>query len=193
MKNEPKFIVIHCTDVSWRTLRDQFKSVNQYHRVDREFPVSSLGYYVGYHRLITGGKNYQARLDSDIGAHTNQVVNGKSMNVQSLGICIAFDGDVELPHPDDYTLLKTQVLTWQAQYDIPNERIYFHRHFATAKTCPGTLCTDAWLKALLAPTVATKPTDQADKQVAIQAQITTLMKLVQALTALRDALLKGRA
>lgn len=193
MKNDPKFIVIHCTDVSWRTLRDQFKSVNEYHRVDREFPVSSLGYYVGYQRLITGGRNYQARLDTDEGAHTNQVINGVSMNRQSLGICVGFDGDIELPHPGDYELLREQVRAWQGQYGIPNDRVYFHRRFATGKTCPGSLCTDAWLKALLAPAAVIKPEEQADKQAAIQAQITTLMKLVQALTALRDALLKGRA
>jgi hypothetical protein len=193
MTNDPHAIVIHCTDVSWRTLRDQFKSVNAYHRDEREFPLSQLGYYVGYHRLITGGRNYQARLDKEVGAHTNQTgPNEQSMNVQSLGICVGFDGDIELPHPDDYALLQAQIREWQARYNIPNERVYFHRDFSKSKTCPGALCTPAWLKELLSGEPTAKPLGQKMKQAKIQDQITTLMKLVQALTALRDALLKGR-
>ncbi len=148
MKNNPKYIIIHCTDCSYKSIPDQFIACNGWHK-DRSFPLSSLGYYIGYQRLITGEKNYQCRLDTDEGAHCNQQLNGLSMNFQSLGICMGFDGDIEFPTPVQHDLLKKQVQEWQDQYGIPNENVYFHRHFATEKTCPGNLITDAWLAAIL--------------------------------------------
>lgn len=149
MKNNPKYIIVHCSDVSYKISTDQLKSINVYHRDVRGFPVSSLGYYVGYHRLITGGKNTQCRLDSDEGAHCNQVKDGLSMNFQSLGVCIGFDGDEEMPSPFDTKVLQDQIWRWQDQYKISNDRVYFHRDFATNKTCPGSLITREWLDRLL--------------------------------------------
>lgn len=179
--NKPKYIIIHSTDVSWTKNRDQFAAVNSYHKGEN-FPKSSLGYFVGYQRLITGGKNYQARLDTDMGVHTNQVENGVSINLLSLGICFGGDGDIEYPHPDDYKLLQTQVWTWQDVYSIPNDRVFFHRHFNTAKTCPGSLLGDEWMKNLLTRLPVAKPTDQEVKQIAIlQQQITWLQQLINLL------------
>lgn len=148
MINKPLNIIIHCTDYSYRILKDQFIACNQWHK-DRYFTLSSLGYYGGYHRIITGGKNYQYRLDTDEGCHCNQQENGVSMNFQSLGICIGFDGDVELPTIEDYKLLQEQVWKWQDIYNIPSTKVYFHRHYSKEKTCPGSLITDQWLKDLL--------------------------------------------
>lgn len=159
--NNPRYIVIHCTDVSYRTAYNQFNSVNIYHRDVRDFPISSHGYYVGYHVLITGDTLYECRKDTDEGAHCNQRVNGISMNFQSLGVCVGFDGDIEMPTPRQYELLQRQVWAWQDKYKIPNENVKFHRVYATDKTCPGSLITDAWLKDLLkrpAPVVE-KPED----------------------------------
>lgn len=147
-KNNPRWIILHCTDYSYRLMKDQFLACNGWHR-DRDFSVSSLGYYVGYQRLITGGKNNQARLDTDEGCHTNQVVDGVSMNIQSLAVCVGFDGDLEFPLPEDYALLQKQVWDWMDQYMIPPSKIKFHRHFAVGKTCPGSLITDQWLSDLL--------------------------------------------
>ncbi len=148
MTNTPKYIIIHCTDYSYQLLRDQFLACNGWHK-DRGFPISSLGWYVGYHRLITGDKNYIARQDGEEGAHCNQRLNGISINFQSLGVCIGFDGDIELPLPEHYALLQKQVWDWQDIYGITNDKVFFHRHFATDKTCPGSLLSDAWLTKLL--------------------------------------------
>lgn len=131
---------------------DQFVSVNSYHEQEG-FTVSTLGIYVGYHRLITGGKNYKCREDLEHGCHTNQVVNGKSMNWQSLGICIGFNGDVEMPTLEDLNLFVNQVHQWQQKYNIPNANVLFHRQFNTQKTCPGALITQAWLVNNLWPVV----------------------------------------
>ena len=147
--NTPKYIIVHCSDVSYKTSKDQLSSINQYHRDVREFPVSSLGMYVGYHRLITGGRNVQCRLDSDEGAHCNQKLDGLTMNLQSLGVCIAFDGDVEYPSQNDAVLLRDQIWQWQDMYSIPNKNVLFHRDFAVEKTCPGKLITRSWLENLI--------------------------------------------
>lgn len=178
--NHPAYIVIHCTDVSFQKLRDQLNSVNQYHR-SQNFPLSRLGHYVGYHSLITGGKNYRTKLDSEEGAHT------KGHNLESLGVCVGFDGDVEYPHPDDYILLQKQVWDWQKMYSIPDERVVFHRHFNTSKTCPGSLLDVAWLTRLLHPTPNAKPEDQEEKQKEIlQVKISILQKLINLHLKLRN-------
>lgn len=181
--NEPKYIIIHCSDVSRLAASDQFKSIDNYHK-GQYFPISSLGYYVGYHSLITGGKNYKCRLDSDVGAHCNQQIEGKSLNFQSLGVCIGFDGDVEYPDGTQYKLLQDQVWTWQKQYNIPNDRVKLHREFATSKTCPGSLITKEWLAGLLAyPQPVTKPVEQCIKQENIIKEQESKISILQSIIA----------
>jgi len=153
--NNPKYIIIHSSDVGHKTVPNQFKNINDYHRDVREFPISSLGYFIGYHQLITGDINYVCRKESDVGAHCNQQLDGVSMNFQSLGVCVGFDGDVEYPSQNQYNLLQQQVWHWQDKYAITNDKVFFHRKFATWKTCPGGLITDAWLKQLLMRPVTT--------------------------------------
>lgn len=156
--NIPKYIVIHCTDVSYKVNSDQFKSTNDYHRDVREFPISSLGFYVGYQYLYTGGREYICRKESDVGAHCNQGFDGTtvyepgtpgklSMNYQSIGLCCGFDGDIEKMPDAEYKLLQNRVWDIQNRYGI--NQVFFHRHFATSKTCPGGLINDQWLSALL--------------------------------------------
>lgn len=183
MKNEPRFIVLHCTDISHKVIWDQFKAVDNYHK-SQGYPKSSLGYNTGYHRLITGGKNYKCKEDWEEGAHTNQVVDGLSMNLQSLGICIGFDGDVEQMPDDYYTMLQDQIWEWQDKYNIPNENIRFHRSFNLGKTCPGILLSQAWLDNLLNGLSNHKPLDQKIKQKNLMAQVTRLQRLVDKLTKL---------
>lgn len=143
--NRPQYILIHCSDDSYTNCFDQLNKINIYHRDERGFPISSLGYWVGYHRLITGDKNYQCRLDTDVGAHCNQGYDGKtvyapgtyddtkikSMNFQSLGICWGGDGDIQFPTPIQYGLLQKQIWEWQDKWKIPNENVLFHRYFTS--------------------------------------------------------------
>lgn len=148
MLNSPKYILLHCSDVSYTKIFDQFQSINNYHK-ERGFPISSLNYFIGYHRLITGDKNYQCRLDVDEGSHCNQKVNGVSMNFQSLSVCVGFDGDIEYPTAMQYALLQKQIWAWQDTWKIPNENVTFHRDYYAFKTCPGMLITPEWLATLL--------------------------------------------
>jgi len=177
MTNTPKMILIHCTDASYKSIPDQFIPCNGWHK-DRDFPLSSLGYYIGYHRLITGEKNYQARLDTDVGAHCNQTVNGLSVNFQSLAVCIGFDGDIEMPTSMQYALTQKQIWDWQDQYHIPNDQVFFHRHFNTEKSCPGSLLSDAWLTTLLTrPTPVVVPPKPLQNMCYAQEQIIAEQKV----------------
>ena len=148
MKNNPTWILIHCSDYPLSKMFDQFLSINQWHK-ERGFPLSRAGWYVGYQKVVTGDKLYTAREDDEVGAHCNQHQDGLSMNFQSLGICVGFDGDVELPSSMQYALLQKQVWDWQDKYKIPNDHVQFHRHWAVDKTCPGSLITSKWLTELL--------------------------------------------
>lgn len=129
--NNPKYILIHCSDISYKKVPNQFHSININHRDVRNFNMSSLGWNVGYHRLITGGRNYRCRVDEEYGNHCNTIIDGLSMNFQSLGICWAGDGDIELPTLVDYNLIQKQVLEWQDIHKIPDKNVYFHRYFSS--------------------------------------------------------------
>ncbi len=197
--NTPRYIIIHCTDYSYRAMFDQYAACNRWHK-ERDFSLSSLGLYIGYQRLITGDKNYQCRLDTDVGCHCNQGIDsngravqsptpGTSMNYQSLGVCLGLAGDIELPTGIQHSLLQKQVWEWQDKYKISNDRVFFHRKFALNKTCPGMLITDQWLADLLrrplpVPAVQVVPADCAAQEQVIVSQakqIGFLQSLVDAL------------
>lgn len=152
MKNNIKYILVHCSDVLSTDIFDQFKSINIYHRDNRFFPESSLGIFVGYNYLITGDKLYKCRENWEIGAHCNDVVDGISMNRQSIGICFGIDGDRELPSDTHLKLFKSLIDGLMIKYDIPLERVKFHRDYDTkGKTCPGTLFTRQYLESIIKP------------------------------------------
>ena len=89
MQNNPtKIIVHHSADI---TPTDQLNKINEYHK-SRDFPLSSKGYYVGYHFLINHeGQLTQTRDFYDEGAHT------RGLNFESLGICLEGNFSEELP------------------------------------------------------------------------------------------------
>lgn len=195
MQNNPRYIVIHCSDVSEKTQWDQFSSINTYHRDVRGFPRSSAGLFVGYHYLITGGKEYKCKEDWEEGAHCNQIVDGVSMNFQSVGVCVGFDGDVEFPSPEHMTLLKKRVRALQQRYGITNDRVKFHRDFQPAKTCPGSLVTRAWYDAYVSndsvpPTIPIEPSPKPKSEVQKQEEIRKIQAQVPLLRQLVDALVK---
>lgn len=191
--NTPKYILIHCSDDSYRNCFDQLIKIDNYHK-ERGFPKSSFLFYVGYHYLITGEKEYQCRADTDIGAHCNQHQDGLSMNFQSIGVCVGFDGDIEYPTPIQYGLLQKRIWALQDKYNIPNERVKFHRDYATSKTCPGSLITKQWLSTLLIRPVETpippKPIERTC--VAEEAEITQLKERLKWYEIVLDFLFRNR-
>lgn len=190
MLNTPKEIILHETDVSYTKNADQFEAVNTYHK-NEGFLRSSLGYFVGYHSLITGDKNYKCKEEWEEGCHTNQLyTDGVSMNLRSLGVCVGFDGDIEMMTTKQYALLQQQIWAWQEKYAIPNSGVKFHRYYNKAKTCPGSLLMQPWLDKLLerasviqVPAVPgiKKPVGQCEKQEAIIATQTRALNLWQML------------
>lgn len=171
MTNTVKWLLIHGTDYSYRALYDQRTACEGWHK-DRDFPISSLGSQIGYHHLFTGGKAYRCKADTDQGAHCNTVVNGISLNFQSLGYAVGFDGDIELMPAIEYGLLQRQVWADQDKYGIPNNRVLFHRDFTSTsagnkKTCPGSLITNAWLNTFLTRPSAVIPPLKAEENTCI--------------------------
>lgn len=177
-KNVPKYYLIHCTDVSYTKNKDQFQATNNYHRDVRQFYESEVykGNFVGYHRLFTGGKEYKCKEDWEVGCHCNQGYDGVkvyppgtqgklSVNYQSIGGCVAFDGDIEEMPLIEKGLLQKHIWEMQDKYQILDKNVLFHRFFTgISKTCPGSLLDEQWLATLLIRPVETpippKPIDR---------------------------------
>lgn len=135
MENRPTEIIVHHDGVS--RSGPSFDIINEYHK-GREFPLSSLGFYVGYTWWIErDGKMLRARADNEEQAHT------KGENFRSIGIGLAGNFDVEDPTPEQVVSLRVLLQHYCSLYNIPAERIYPHRHFA-AKTCYGSRLPDWW-------------------------------------------------
>lgn len=166
MNNEPKYIVVHNTDVSRKRASLQFRAVNNYHRDVRGFPKSSLGYYGGYHFFVEpDGTELRYKEDWEVGAHCNEVVDGKSMNYQSIGLCWAGDGDMEFPTEKQETMLAIRIKKLVEKYNIPrtNIRIAPHRHWKPSKTCYGSRIANDWALRIAFP-IDQKDPEQKDKQ-----------------------------
>ncbi len=189
MINNPKYIVVHTSDVSSKLVYDQYESINKYHRDERLFPKSVTGSNVGYTRLYTGGKRYITKQDWEEGAHCNQCVTEDgvvhppgtfpeySMNLQSIGLCVGFDGDIEMMPEVELGLLKEDILYYMAKYNIPPERVLPHRHFNTAKTCPGSLITDDFIKSLTVKPVEVK-SDILEAKLTVWQKILSIIKFI---------------
>lgn len=135
--NRPNKLIVHHDGVD----RDgpSFDIINEYHR-QREFPISSLGFYVGYHFLIeTDGSLRVARLLTDEGAHTI------GENTSSIGICLAGNFDVSMPTPPQRRQLAQLISSLLLAYPIADTDIYPHRKYAT-KSCYGNNLHDNWAR-----------------------------------------------
>lgn len=135
MENLPVEIIVHHDSVT-RT-GPSFDIVNEYHK-SKDFPISSLGFYVGYHYWIErDGTLRQARAEYEIGAHC------VGENLRSIGIGLAGNFDVELPTDAQISTLGTLLTGISWRYQIPAAKIYPHRQFST-KTCYGLRLSDTW-------------------------------------------------
>ena len=171
MNNEPVYIIGHCTDVSRKRAPRQFRAVNNFHRDVRHFPKSSLGYYGGYHFFYEpDGTEFRYKEDWEIGAHCNTVVDGKSINLQSIALCWAGDGDMEFPTEKQAVMMAIRTKKLQMKYNIPktNIRIAPHRHWRPSKTCYGSLLANDWFLRNAFP-INQKDPEQIEKQLTIPA------------------------
>lgn len=116
----------------------QLAKINSWHK-KRGFPLSSLGYYVGYHYLIEAdGVVVQTRREDEIGAHD------QGENPNSLGICFAGNFDENMPNEAQVVAAVRLVADIRSRHDILITRIEPHR-FDDDTSCPGSLLSDNWL------------------------------------------------
>lgn len=120
------------------TQAHQFSKIDRFHK-ERGFPISSMGFYVGYHWLIEqDGTVLQAREENEIGAHD------QGENINSIGICLAGNFNDKLPN-DIQTIAASLLLgEIRSRWNIPLTRIEPHRWDDTTD-CPGKLLPDIWL------------------------------------------------
>jgi N-acetylmuramoyl-L-alanine amidase len=129
----PKRIIVHHT-ADGQTAH-QFDKVNAYHQT-REFPLSSLGFYVGYHYLIENdGSIRQARMPEEIGAHD------QGENANSVGIAFAGNFNETNPTPEQVKAYAMLVHELRTTYRIQIIHIEPHRLDDTTD-CPGTRLLD---------------------------------------------------
>lgn len=136
MEITPKRIIYHHS--ADRSQSPQFDKINAYHK-ERGFPISSMGFYVGYHFLIEpNGDIRQARELNEIGAHD------AGENIDAIGVCIAGDFNIDFPNEAQTAASAKLVGEIRSQYPIPITNIEPHKLDDTTD-CPGKRIIDNWL------------------------------------------------
>jgi N-acetyl-anhydromuramyl-L-alanine amidase AmpD len=93
----------------------------------------NIGYHYGIERVKDHYEILVGRMMDDTGAHCKE----QSMNMTSLGICLIGDFDENPPPPGQWVAAVLLVRSLCNLFNIPRERIFAHRDFATYKSCPG--------------------------------------------------------
>ena len=124
----PKEIIIHHSASS----RDKttIKDIDSWHKLRWPNFQGSLGYWVGYHFVITGdGKITQTRRANEIGAHCIP-------NEGKVGICLTGNFEVETPNPEQMTTLQALIDRFKKEYNLTDKNLYYHKEKSTT-ACPG--------------------------------------------------------
>lgn len=137
---KPKRIIWHHSAADNPT--PQFAAINEWHKA-RGFPLSSLGFYVGYHYVIEkDGTVVRARNDDEIGAHDT------GENLDSLGICLVGDFTTKRPTFEQEATFKTLLRTLMFAHNITLNAIEPHRRDDSTE-CPGKAMPENWPLGLL--------------------------------------------
>lgn len=135
MEYQPKYIVVHHSAAT--SPQPQFAAIDEWHKA-RTFPISSLGYYVGYHRVIEqDGTVIQAREDLE------RDCDALGHNFDSLSVCLVGNFNAYRPTPAQIAALAALLSEWCNKYGLGPDDIFPHRHFGTS-SCYGTKLTDNW-------------------------------------------------
>lgn len=115
----------------------QFEKIDAYHKT-KNFPHSTLGFFVGYHYVIeSDGTLKKARREDEIGAHD------KDENYNSIGICLAGNFNIGLPseaQTKTFTKLLGEIM---GRWSIPITKIETH-HWDDLTDCPGKNLPENW-------------------------------------------------
>lgn len=152
MNNPLNILVHHSVTPRDLDLGKTEASIERNHK-ERQFPLSQLGWHIGYHYIIYGnGVIKQYRKDNEVGAHCKE----QSMNFKSLAVCLIGNFDVENPSSAQIATLTAWLKDKGAKYNIPTARIYPHRKFAINpatgkpyKSCYGNRLPDKWAANLI--------------------------------------------
>lgn len=118
-----------------------FKGVDNLHKRKWGFK-STLGYYVGYQYFIeTNGKVYQARTDTEEGAHTIGKIP-HYLNRTSIGICLMGNGVEKDFTKEQYKSLKELLYRLLNKYNI--KEVEGHNYYSRT-LCPSKRLTE-WLR-----------------------------------------------
>lgn len=122
-----KWVIHHSADSSDG---NQFDKINASHKA-RGFPISSIGFYVGYQAVIEkSGEIRRARGWDERGAHTDGACDGEHCNVSAIGICLA--GNFEFEEPTQ-AQLDTLYRLWR---DLGYPKTVLHSDVKRT-ACPG--------------------------------------------------------
>lgn len=135
MSNIPQALIIHHEGA-----QNGLLAVNRWHQTGRKFPMSSLGWYIGYQYYIElDGSITQTRADTEEGMHT---LGG--WNRKSIGICLQGHFGYSFPRDEQLLSLERLMDELQVKYDITNSRLFLHNEL-WPKVCPGKNLA-VWLK-----------------------------------------------
>lgn len=136
-KNVPEMLIIHHT--ADNNPRDQLANINSWHE-QRGFPLSSLGFYVGYHYVINHyGVVTQTRADDEEGAHTH------GQNFNSIGIALEGNFNMDMPSQAQIVSLKELMRRLADEYGLGVTDIYPHRQY-NSTGCYGSLLSNDWCR-----------------------------------------------
>ena len=157
--NNAKTIIIHHSNVD-KPL-SQFPAIERYHK-SLGFPLSSMGFFTGYHRLIDKeGRIITARADKDTGAHSI------GWNNKSIGICLMGDFNRFVPTKPQLNSLREIIKGYNLPY-------LFHHEAQVNRTCAGFYFT----RDLIDKKPQTEPLVEVDKKRAIQRQIWSIQAIL---------------
>jgi N-acetylmuramoyl-L-alanine amidase len=126
--NKPKNIIIHHSLVKNSLNKDQFSAICHYHE------EKGWGKKTGYHYVIVAnGKVYEGKKEEEAGCHCKE----NNMNLLSLGICLTGNFDLDEPTNPQIFALRDLLKKLTVKYRISSNNIFFHKDFATYKSCPG--------------------------------------------------------
>lgn len=139
MKNIPDKIIVHHSAYDQKS--DQLMQINQWHK-DRDFLLSSRGYYVGYHFVINyEGQITQTKELDEEGCHT------RGFNSESIGVCMEGDFTKHEPSEAQKVALGKLLVMLCERLHIGDADIYPHRVFGQT-SCYGDFLSEDWARKL---------------------------------------------
>jgi len=135
-----RYLALHESAVS-RFGPNQLRAVNEYHKQKFAMQAKS-GWWIGYNDFIdTDASITHIR---DFGEETAAVLGH---NTDTISVCVAFNGDKELPSDAQLKTLRNYISKIKGTY--PDIEIVFHRDLQPNRTCPGALITQNYLKTVI--------------------------------------------